>query len=230
MHASRQDAAEIIEHAIDNLGFRGLKLYPRMGFPPDAPVLMDRIYPLASERNLPVISHCSRGGVIGKHISAAKGNRFTEPDAFLPVLSAFPGLRVCLAHFGGTNDWRAYMDEGFDPEDPGAKANNWQVRIRQLIGSGEHEGLWTDVSYTLFQFDDFAPFLRVFLSGDDLPAQRLRRRVLFGSDFYMTRQERLSERAVCFRLRNALGEALFHQIAVENPRIWLGEQAAPPLP
>ena len=37
----------------------------------------------------------------------------------------------------------------------------------------------------------------------------------------MTRQEELSERAVCFRLRNELGEATFRKIAQDNPRRWL---------
>lgn len=79
--------------------------------------------------------------------------------------------------------------------------------------------LWTDISYTLFHFDDFAPFLKVFLEDETLAS-----RVLFGSDFYMTRQEALSERAVCFRLRVALGEAMFARIAQENPARWLGEK------
>jgi hypothetical protein len=39
----------------------------------------------------------------------------------------------------------------------------------------------------------------------------------------MTRQEELSEKAVSIRLRDALGEGLFHRIAHENPRRWLGE-------
>ena len=39
----------------------------------------------------------------------------------------------------------------------------------------------------------------------------------------MTRQEKLSEKAVCIRLRNALGEEVFRQIAEENPAKWLGE-------
>ena len=96
--------------------------------------------------------------------------------------------------------------------------------IRRMIGSGDWPGLWTDISYTLFQFDDYIPFLRLFLL-DDGPAD-CGARVLFGSDFYMTRQEELSEKAVCFRLRNALGEEVFRQIAETNPRVWLGEAGA----
>lgn len=225
VHPDRDGAAEEVRRCVDDLHFKGLKLYPRLGFAPDHPVLMEHIYPLIQARNLPVMSHCSRGGVQGKAISWHHANRVTAPQAFLPVLRAFPDMRVCLAHFGGVTDWRAYVEDGLDPNNPNARAENWQVAIRDLIGSGDWPGLWTDISYTLFHFEDYLPFLRLFLTGDDPKSERLRKRVLFGSDYYMTRQERLSERAVCFRLRNALGEELFRQIAVENPEVWLGERA-----
>lgn len=225
IHPDRPGAFAEVERAIDRLGFRGLKLYPRLGFPPDHPVLMDKIYPFLQERNLPVMTHCSRGGVRGQGVNTYRADRYTEPTAFAPVLRAFPELRVCLAHFGGQADWRDYVDKGIDPADPDAARENWQMMIREMIGCGEYPNLWTDISYTLFHFDDYVPFLRIFLNGEGEEDERLRRRVLFGSDFYMTRQEKLSERAVCFRLRNELGEDLFRRIAEENPEVWLGERA-----
>lgn len=225
----RPGAVDEFRRCVEELGFRGLKLYPRLGHAPDHPELMERVYPYCAGHGLPVISHCSKGGVRGRGISPAAADRFSAPQAFLPVLDAFPGLRVCLAHFGGQQDWAAYADEGLCPDDPAAaQAANWQVAIRRMItatdaaGNRRHPGLWTDISYTLFAFDAFVPFLRLFLED-----ARLADRVLFGSDFYMTRLEALSERAVCVRLRVALGEALFRRIAETNPRAWLGE---PPLP
>lgn len=205
--------------AITELGFEGLKIYPRLGFPPDHPDLMERVYPEVVARGLPVMTHCSRGGVQGRFVDDYFADLYTEPAAYLPVLRAFPEMRLCLAHFGGQTDWRAYAD-GTEP----SGADNWQVQIRRMIGSGDYPNLWTDISYTLFHFDDYIPFLRLFLAGngpEDRAADRLRQRVLFGSDFYMTRQEDLSEKAVCFRLRNALGEEMFRQIAEENPVRWL---------
>lgn len=202
--------------AIETLGFEGLKIYPRLGFAPDHPDLMARVYPVVAARDLPVMTHCSRGGVQGRHVDDYFADRYTRPDAYLPVLRAFPQMRLCLAHFGGQRDWRAYAD-GVEPSGEA----NWQVRIRRMIGSGDYPNLWTDISYTLFHFDDYIPFLRLFLTGEDEATDRLRQRVLFGSDFYMTRQEALSEREVCFRLRNALGEEIFRQIAEENPVRWL---------
>lgn len=215
-----------VRRCIEELGFRGLKLYTRLGFPPDHPILMQEVYPLLVERNLPVIAHCSRGGMKGRNLPDEAADSYTDPRAFIPVLEAFPDLRVCLAHFGGEADWRSYVVDGIDPDDPEAERNNWQVSIRRMIESGDYPNLWTDISYTIFHFEDYVPFLRLFLTREGERGERLRSRVLFGSDFYMTRQEELSERAVCFRLRNALGEELFWKLAETNPEIWLGERTA----
>lgn len=208
---------------IDDLGFRGVKIYPRLGFAPDDPRLMAHVYPRMEQEGLPLMTHCSRGGVQGRHLSDHWADRYTEPDAYLPVLAAHPKLRICLAHFGGQRDWAAYVNPDRETRLAPEFKRNWQVRIRSLICDGKHPGLWTDISYTLFQFEEYVPFLRLFLLGQEPEDQRLRERVLFGSDYYMTRQEKLSEKEVCFRLRNALGEEVFRQIAEINPAVWLGE-------
>ncbi|MEM7319206.1 MAG: amidohydrolase family protein [Pseudomonadota bacterium] len=209
--------------AIKTLGFRGVKIYPRLGFAPDDPRLMRHVYPELQDKGLPLMTHCARGGVQGRVLSEHRADLFTEPDAYKPVMKAFPDLRICLAHFGGRRDWEAYVNPDRRSQFADEYRRNWQVRIRQMIGGGNYPSLWTDISYTLFQFEDYIPFLRLFLMGEDENSARLRSRVLFGSDFYMTRQEKLSEKAVCFRLRNALGEEVFRQIAEENPALWLGE-------
>jgi predicted TIM-barrel fold metal-dependent hydrolase len=223
--------------AIDELKFKGIKLYPRLGYDPADKRLMTHVYPEAERRGLPVMTHCSRGGVQGRSLPDFHADRFTDPMAYVPVMKAHPKLRICLAHFGGQRDWEAYINpQAPSPYHP-EYARNWQVMIRHMIASGAWPNLWTDISYTLFNFEDYAPFLRMFLLHDDRDdvetskgRARLRRRVLFGSDYYMTKQEKLSEKAVSFRLRNALGEDLFRQIAEENPRVWLGERREAPLP
>ncbi|WP_158976999.1 amidohydrolase family protein [Parasedimentitalea maritima] len=202
--------------ALNELEFEGLKIYPRLGFAPDDPVLMRQIYPRVIELGLPVMTHCSRGGVQGRYVCDYKGDGYTRPHAYLPVLRKFPQMRLCFAHFGGQVDWAAYSNA------KDTRGNeNWMEQIREMIGGGEFPNLWTDISYTMFHFEAFAPILRMLLKGDDVASRRLRSRVLFGSDFYMTRQEELSERAVSIRLRNTLGEDLFKQIAQTNPEVWL---------
>ena len=210
-------AADEVRRCIEDLGFRGLKLYPRLGFAPDHPVLMREVYPLLNARGLALVSHCSRGGVTG-NVARARADAVSHPMAFAPVLRAFPQMQVNLAHMGGQADWEAYITEGLNPYDPHARAGNFLVTLREMIESGDFPNLWTDLSYTLFQSEAFLPFLRLFLEHP-----RMRARTLCGSDFYMTRQEELSERAVAVRLRAGLGEALFAQIAETNPQAWLGE-------
>lgn len=210
-------AAQEVRRCIEDLGFRGLKLYPRIGYAPDHPVLMAEIYPMLAARGLPVVSHCSRGGITGRGIARAQADLWSSPQAFIPVLRAFPRLPVNLAHFGGQSDWEAFIAEGHPPG--AAPDDNWLLSLRAMIESGAYPNLWTDVSYTLFQSEAFLPFLRLFLAHP-----RLRARVLFGTDFYMTRQEALSDRAVAVRLRSGLGETLFRRIAETNPEIWLGER------
>jgi len=205
--------------ALTELKFKGLKIYPRLGFAPDHQRLMEDIYPLVDRLGLPVMTHCSRGGVQGSDVCDYQGDQYTRPHAYLPVLRKFPQMRLCLAHFGGQVDWTAYANAR---ETRGGE--NWMTQIREMIGSGAYPNLWTDISYTLFQFDDFAPILRLLLRGTDPASQRLHARVLFGSDFYMTRQEELSERAVSIRLRDTLGDNLFKQIAQTNPEVWYDNQ------
>lgn len=227
--------AQELWRALNKLHFKGIKIYPRLGFPPDHPALMEHVYPRAEAEGLPIMSHCSRGGVQGrtrydpadpgtpKPLNAFWADRYTEPHAFDPVLKAFPDLKVCLAHFGGSRDWHAYVnpENPRPPADEHRRDRNWFNQIRWMIESGDYPNLYTDISYTLFDFEENIPFLRHFLTSEGEGADRLRAHVLFGSDYYMTRQEVLSERAVCFRLRNELGEEIFRQIAETNPLRWL---------
>ena len=230
VHPDTPGAAAEFRRCVEQLNFRGLKLYPKLGFAPDHRLLMDEVYPLCEANGLPVITHCSRGGVWRKGWSQDQRDRVTEPDAYGPVMQRFQKLRICLAHYGGDADWNAYINVGFPPDDPQAKQRNWVWRINEMIRSGDWPNLWVDISYTMFKFEEYAPLLRLFLKDD-----AVRARVLFGSDFYMTRRERLSEKAVSIRLRDTLGEENFRQIAETNPRIFLsgtapesaGEEPAP---
>lgn len=221
VHPEREDAAERIERYLDR-GCKGLKIYPRLGYAPTHRALMERIYPMLLERDLPVVSHCSRGGVSERGLSRQAGDRLCSPKAALDVLRRYPELRFSLAHFGGQDDWMDYVKGRVDPAHPELDDHNWLTAIRRFIGSGEWPGLWTDISYTMFYYEDFAPFLTMFLMGPDTRAARLRERVLFGSDYYMTRNTAMSEREVSVRLRLTLGEDLYRQIAETNPTVWLG--------
>ena len=217
-HSGRQDAFDEFRRMVDKHDFRGLKLYNKLGYAPDHDELMRKVYPLCRDRGLPVMAHCSRGGVYHKDWGSVRQDNVTAPKAWKPVLEECKDLKVCLAHFGGPEDWLAHIRDGFNPDDPEARSRNWVCQITDMIESGDYDNLWTDISYTVFTYQDTSPLVKLFMQNE-----KIRSRGLFGSDFYMTRQEALSEKAMSIRLRETLGEACFRDIAERNPRIWLGE-------
>ena len=142
---------------------------------------------------------------------------FTDPDAYVPILEARPTLKLCLAHFGGAGDWEAYLNDPWAPASP-AGEKSWLAKIMDMLRSGAYENLYTDISYTVFANEEYVYLLEVLLSDE-----RVSRRVLFGSDFYVVENAELEERRTSVRVRAMLGEDLFRTIAHDNPREYLGD-------
>ena len=94
---------------------------------------------------------------------------------------------------------------------------NWLSKIVQMIEHDEFDNLYTDISYTIFNMEDHLSTLSVFLRG----SSKLRSRVMFGSDYYMTHKEKFDERYLSMRLRHELGEEIFNEIARRNPNDFL---------
>ncbi len=231
----RPKVVETTISLLEEQGFCGIKLYPPLGYHPNDPVLRP-LYAYAAERQVPVLAHCTRRGVqyrgkptpsmltdpetgnplpaVGRDEATA---RLADPDNYLPILRAHPKLRLCLAHFGGDQEWLKYLN---DPWLAGTSTVNtsWLAKIAEMIKSGAYENLYTDISYTVFADEEYVHLLKVLLSDG-----RLRRRVLFGSDFYVVENAKLEERRISVRVRSVLGEELFRTIAEENPGSFLGE-------
>ena len=108
------------------------------------------------------------------------------------------------------------------PPTPALK-DAWVRTIYKMIASGEYPNLYTDISYTVFTprvaglYVDLVDYLKVLLNDS-----RVRKRVLFGSDYYMVERESISEKEASLLLRSRLGEELYKQIAYTNPREFLG--------
>jgi uncharacterized protein len=242
---------------IEQHGFRGLKLYPPTGYHP-----FDRrlwpLYDYAEEHNLPVLTHCSRPAsvqyrgeptvemrrdpVTGEVLNLERFElltRFTDPDAYKPLLEKYPRLRVCLAHFGGEGDWTSYIDRPWHTDaEPAMKSRlaktldmlrfwhtetapatkSWLAKILDMLRSPKYPNLWTDISYTLYANDEHVYLLKVLLSDPTV-----RDHVLFGSDFYVVANAELEERRRSLRIRALLGEEVFDTIARVNPMRFLGE-------
>ncbi len=206
---------------IERDGFRGIKLYPPVGYDVADPRL-EPLYAYAENRAIPVIAHCSRYGVYfrgRKHPVTGERlpllgradvvARLADPDRFVPVLDAHPSLKLCLAHFGGQGEW-----DKFVARRPGE--TSWLAKIVEMITAGRYENLYADVSYTLF-----AAARYVHVLNDLLDDARLRSRVLYGSDFYVVEDAELDEPRGLSLLKSVLGDDRFRAIAVENPSRFL---------
>lgn len=228
----RPNIDQIVKDLYENAGFKGIKLYPPMGFYPND-VRLDAIFSYASDNNIPIMSHCSRGGVyikkvtremlqepnpIGRAVKKKKAKLFsdiyTDPANYDPIATQYPDLKICLAHFGGNTEWDKYLEHSWQPGNP-IEDKSWLSVIIDLII--KHDNIYTDISSTLFEGDHYMDLLLVLLEN-----KKIRERVLFGSDYYMMERVKSREREMAIKIRSRLGSKLFKQIAETNPKRYLG--------
>ncbi len=227
-HPERPDVFDLVQKYIEEHQFAGIKMHPALGYFPHDPRL-EKVYEYAEKNELPIMSHCTRGGVFykGKLTTTRRtdprtgvtypkqsNGKFTDvysdPSRYDDLLSDFPKLKLCFAHFGGASEWDKFLQESWHDKIP----DNWFFKIKERV-SDTRFNAYTDISYTLADPKYYATLKAILLSDS-----RLQQRVLFGTDYYMTEQE-VSERAFGLNLRGFLGEDLWNQIAVINPEAYL---------
>ena len=224
----REGVMKLLRYYIEEKGFKGVKLYPPIGYYPYDPLLMNEVFPYCEEKNLPVLAHGSpynatrnRGSkkeicrLLGRPVNdpELKGKKkkeltalFTHPNNYRRVFDKFKKLRLCIAHFGSEYYWKKFIENPGNPD-------NWFVIIRQMLA--EYKNFYTDISFTLNKKEYF-PLLKVLLTDNNI-----KNKILFGSDYYMV-ETKADERRFGLDLRAYLGEDDFHTIAVTNPERYLG--------
>jgi uncharacterized protein len=221
----RPKILELVKEYIEEHQFGGLKLYPSLGFFPGD----QRLYPVyeyAIAKNLPIITHCSKGGlwfrgkrqhevnlegeaIFGKNDLEFAQN-YTSPQAYKTLLKDFKSLKLCFAHFGGDSEWKTYLRD-HQRHLPPVK-QSWGAQIMNLMY--DYPNVWADISYTA-AYRDLHPLIKVLINDP-----KIGERILFGTDYFVVRAES-SEREFSIRLRGALGEGDFWKIAFLNPSQFL---------
>jgi len=222
----RKGVLELLKKSVEEWGFKGVKLYPPLGyFPYD-----ERLYPVydyCQKNKLPIISHCSPYNPV--HFKGSKKelykllsksdkpidtkgkskkqlcSNFSHPHNYKKILNDFNDLNISLAHFGSEYFWNKYLDN------PGMD-DNWFVIIKEMLI--EYNNLYSDISFTLNK-QEFFPLLKVLLGNE-----KLRNKILFGSDYYMV-ETKTTELSFSIDLRAYLGEDYFSEIAINNPHKFL---------
>lgn len=207
----REDSLHRLSSLVETSGFKGVKIYPPLGYSPTHPRLMEEIYPYMEKKNIPLIAHCSPGSVYTQETDKKSAHQYAHPNNYKEVMDKFPKLRICLAHFGGIGEWKRFFSESRERRNP-----PWVKVIIDLMRSNEYPNLYADISYTIFDQQENTPLLKVLLQEP-----QIRDKVLFGSDFFMVENHKYSERRLSIDLRAELGEKLFWQIANTNPKVFL---------
>ncbi|MBW1928867.1 MAG: amidohydrolase family protein [Deltaproteobacteria bacterium] len=156
---NREDVVNIVIDALKGGTFKGVKIYPVMGFTPDDRRLYP-IYEYCMDNGIPITAHCENGGIPGLD----DYYHLAHPKYWGIVLNDFPGLKLNLAHNDRTG-------------------SPWQAVIGDLIM--RYPNVYTDCSYDTEMM--FIPRKYFRSIKQMLNTHKIRDRLLYGTDWYMGR-------------------------------------------
>lgn len=196
---------DFVKKYIDR-GFSGIKLYPALGYF-GFDERMKEVYTYAEQMNIPLMTHCSSGGInyVGKtapidfvnpkpfskidgksYVFPQNGKKidlycdqFNDPNNFREVFAVFPNLKICFAHIG-LNSKNKFGPKRNASEVP---LLEWYETIIDLMT--HFPNVYTDISYSVA----YPHFCDWFLQQYQTLSPGLQNRILFGTDFFMTVQE-----------------------------------------
>jgi predicted TIM-barrel fold metal-dependent hydrolase len=156
---NREGIVTIVKDALRKGMFRGVKIYPVMGFTPHDRRLYP-IYEYCVPNNIPITAHCYNGGIPG----LKEDYHLADPKHWGTVLEDFPSLTLNLAHNDRTG-------------------SAWQARIARLIKT--HPKVYTDVSFDTEMW--FMPRKYFKNIKRILSTPKIQDRLLYGTDWFMGR-------------------------------------------
>ena len=170
---SGESPLDLVQRAVLDHGFVGVKVYPPMGWRPSGNPgnkgqrLDEIVLELAqwcAQENVPITTHCNDTNYASPGASGSG-----HPSQWEAVLKQCSGLRLNLGHFGGAHG--------------SADEYEWTREIARLML--DHDGLYADVGcHPIAHGEDLDVHMEIVgeLAAAD---RRILRRVMFGTDWYM---------------------------------------------
>ncbi len=241
---------DFVKKYIEEKGFVGIKLYPALGYYPYDERL-ELVYEYAAANDIPIMTHCSSTGVFyndrkcipGDFLDSTSFNpqthdviwrgerqyqypfppinpktkkkykkklwmsrfadNFLDPVNYTDALEKWPNLKICFAHFGLDND---QYDKKIELK--------WHEYIVELMR--KYDNVYTDISYSLHYETVREKF------HDYMTDPVLSKKILYGTDFFMTLQEVPTEQDLFLKTQKTFGSIDFQKIAQINMEGYLG--------
>jgi predicted TIM-barrel fold metal-dependent hydrolase len=171
---------------------------------------------------------------------------FGYSNSVTPLQYNLNHLKICFGHFGGEEEWQKYFesDRDYFTSQLVTKPNegiefiknnslqlsygtlerlwkevDWYSLIRSMML--QKENVYADISYIIHK-KSIIPLLKATLQHE-----KLRQRVLFGTDFYVVRNHN-SEKEMLADISDGLNEKDFDAIARYNPVSYLKKNSSSP--
>jgi len=202
----------------------GLKVYTLMGHYPTHSRLMEA-YRWCENKGIPVVFHTSPGSPVhfkgsrkelnrrlelGRRFPLLKQSKrrpsksdlcanFTNPLYYEYLLKEFPGVNFDFAHLAGEAELRKHMK------------GETSMTSLLLALMREYPNAYGDISYTFYDRDLQLQLLELL---DD---EKLRPKLLYGTDFYMNKTVCTTQQAFYGKLISIIGPQAFQEIAITNP-------------
>ena len=203
-HKPEEEAPlDIVKDAVAKHGFLGVKLYSPMGFKPTDNAehglvfpahaalsepgfgakldhALDELYSWCHDNEVPILAHSTQSQSAGPEFAAR-----AEPKFWGKVLSAYPKLRLNLAHFGNFSQALATKGDATKQFD-----KTWEHEVAVLIKGGKFPNVYADVSYFYWVLEgsgnkqDIKAVKKLFAKYFE--ADPKVERLLFGTDWNMT--------------------------------------------
>ena len=203
----RPDHFQIMERALNGMGFIGVKVYPSLGFDIDSPE-MYKVYAYCEERQIPILMHCTKGGF--KHSDQHAYN--SSPEHWEGILQKHNDLKICFGHFGDDLFFAGLPEADNKPA--------WCPMILRLME--RYPNVYGDISYHTAPMDGGNVENIYFETlNEHIKNPKYKERILWGSDFFFVRR-RLREKNHWNYMKKMIDPDNFDQISSINPNHYLG--------
>jgi predicted TIM-barrel fold metal-dependent hydrolase len=212
---------DLVQSAIMEYGFVGVKVYPPMGWRPtgnaDLPWMTNpsgaevdaalvKLYDWCVMEQVPITAHCN-----SSNYASPKYEGLPGPAGWIEVLQQYPDLHINLGHFGGGHEHEA--------------ADGWAWTIAAAMNQYDH--LYADLGNHPVYDAPVRDGYRTWLVErfDDASTDHIVDHLMFGSDWYMDALHPRSDHFLddCEALYENLGDAQAKaKFLGDNARSFLG--------